>query len=134
MKKVSLLLGLLLVFVATTMVACKPKKVVATEGTVCISVIEKEDCNTLLEYMQILEDAGELTFEHQDGFVTSINGRANTDNGYWLLYTDITEKTLATSDFTYEYEGKTLNSALYGAAEMPILRNQIYVWVYSIFE
>lgn len=85
---------------------------------------------TLLDIME----AEGLSFELSDGMVVSINGVAN-DADYdpcWMLYTS-DEENSSTAWGSYEYEGQTLGSASYGAGELLVKPNEVYVWVYQSF-
>ncbi len=89
---------------------------------------------TLMSAMEYLKDEGELTFETRDKMITSINGKANAADfsSCWMLYTSATEK--ANTEWgTYEYDGKTLGSAILGAENLDVFVGEIYVWVYTTF-
>ena len=87
---------------------------------------------TLLEVMQAEQDAGKLTFEVQNGMVSSINGTANTTNSFWMLYT--TDENNANAEWgTYEWNGETLGSAVAGAETLVVVQGETYVWVYQTF-
>ena len=87
---------------------------------------------TLLAYMTELENAGELDFELKDGMVTELNGKANTANSFWMLYTSDTANA-NTAWGSYEYEGQTLGSATLGAETLIIAKSTVYIWVYQSF-
>lgn len=86
---------------------------------------------TVEDYMNYLQDAGEIAFEINDGFVDSINGTANTSNTYWLIYSNDEEYT--TDDFTIEYEGEIYGLTTLGVTELPVKEGCVYVWYYQTF-
>lgn len=99
---------------------------------VAITVSEATDGETLLEYMNGLEEDGTLKFTVNDGMVTSINGVSNTTNSYWMLYTSDSDN--ANTEWgTYEYNGQTLGSATLGAESLTVVNGCVYVWVYTTF-
>ena len=92
--------------------------------------MEAED--TLEDYMDYLEDKGKLDYEEEDGMIISINGKANTLNSYWMIYTS--DENYSNSQWgTYEYKGKTLGSATLGATALPLNKDATYVLVYQTF-
>lgn len=89
-------------------------------------------CFENLEYMDVLQNANELTYEIKDGMIVALNGKANTTNSYWMLYTSDSEH--ANSEWgTAEYNGNVYGSATLGATELPIKDGCIYIWVYQTF-
>ena len=92
--------------------------------------MEAED--TLEDYMDYLEDKGKLDYEEEDGMIISINGKANTLNSYWMIYTS--DENYSNSQWgTYEFKGKTLGSATLGATALPLNKDATYVLVYQTF-
>ena len=92
--------------------------------------MEAED--TLEDYMDYLEDKGKLDYEEEDGMIISINGKANTFNSYWMIYTS--DENYSNSQWgTYEFKGKTLGSATLGATALPLNKDATYVLVYQTF-
>lgn len=87
---------------------------------------------TLLDYMSYLQGKEELSFTVDNGMVTSINGKSNTTNSYWMLYTSDTEN--ANNDWgTYNYNGEIYGSATLGAGALTVKENCVYVWAYQTF-
>lgn len=130
MKKryLALLLCVLAAVFGICFTACTP----ANPDPVAITVTESTSGETLLEYMNDEQSNGKLTFEIAEGMVTEINGVANTTNSYWMLYTD-DEANANTAWGTYDYNGKTLGSAKYGADSLVVVDGCVYVWVYTTF-
>ena len=129
-KIISFFTLLLTVFLsATVFFSCK-------EDTVEPVVIKTGETvtadTTLLAYMTELENAGELDFELKDGMVTELNGKANTANSFWMLYTSDAANA-NTAWGSYEYEGQTLGSATLGAETLIIAKSTVYIWVYQSF-
>lgn len=138
MKKIATLLtALVAAIVCFALAACNngPKPVQGDENTVVITVSSEgfDVANkTLKDYMDYLQEEGELTYEMADGMVTSINGKANTTNSYWMLYTSDAENA-NNSWGTVEYEGNTYGSAMYGADSLTIKDGCLYIWEYQTF-
>ncbi len=87
---------------------------------------------TLLDYMSYLQDNGKLSFTVKDGMVTSINGKSNTTNSYWMLYTSDTEN--ANADWgKFDNNGEIYGSATLGAETLAVKENCVYVWAYETF-
>lgn len=87
---------------------------------------------TLKDYMEYLQDGGELTFTVSGGMVTSINGKSNTTKSYWLLYTDDAENSEEAWG-TFEYEGEIYASATLGAEALTVKQGHTYIWAYQTF-
>ena len=125
---------LLLVVLAVVMVfglfACNKK---ADEVVIKVdSAYEMEADDTLEDYMDYLEEKGKLDYEEEDGMIISINGKKNTLNSYWMIYTS--DENYSNSQWgTYEYKGKTLGSATLGATALPLNKDATYVLVYQTF-
>lgn len=135
MKKRFLVI-LLVVVLCVSLTACFDKKPVQVdENSVIITAIDSKysvDNKTLKEYMDVLQSANELTYEIKDGMIVALNGKANTTNSYWMLYTSDTEH--ANSEWgTAEYDGNVYGSATLGATELLIKDGYIYIWVYQTF-
>lgn len=130
MKKLSMFFALLLCMVTLCFAGVGCQKGEAED--VVITVENASQNQTLLSYMQTLQDSGELSFTINDGFITKINGTANTVSSFWMLYTTDAEHS-NTSWGTYEYNGETLGSADLGADELIVKNGEIYVWTYQTF-
>ena len=125
--------------------ACnKEEKTTTTEIVACVEATEENMVAIkvtsvgevfLLEVMNELQAKGELSFEvDATKMVTSINGKENPADwsACWMLYTsdaDFSNETYG----TYDYEGVTYKSALFGAAQMPVMDGGYYIWVYKAF-
>ena len=120
---------LAVLFTAIGLVSCKD------EGTFPVVIRVEEPVSaqtTLLDYMQGLQEEGELTFSVENGLVTTLNGRKNAGNSYWMLYTS--DSANANEQWgVYEHEGQQLGSALFGAETLIIAQGEVYVWVYQSF-
>ncbi len=123
----------LAMFALVVCAGCAPKgQVTEGENTVVIEASAEDDGKTLLAVMEGLQEAGELTFTISDGMVTSINGTSQTTSSYWMLYTSDAEN--ANEQWgTFEYEGETLGSAIYGAGELTVKEGCIYLWAFESF-
>ncbi len=90
------------------------------------------------DYFDGLVGEGKITYTIADGMIVSVNGTENVSEGssgtYWMFYTDLVELdgvTYADTAYTYEYEGKTLASFVYGVEEMPVVEGYVYAAVYE---
>ncbi len=112
--------------------------------TVSSSVIELTDSTTLYDYMCALREDGELNFEAEKSsygyYITSVDGVAekyDSENSMysWMIYTDLTEldgAIYSSAEYgTWDYDGKTLNSASYGISGLPAVEGYTYAIVYS---
>ena len=64
--------------------------------------------------------------------ITSLNGKANTANSFWMLYT--TDGEMANSEWgTIAFEGLVLGSAVLGAEALTVAVGEYYVWSYQSF-
>lgn len=96
-----------------------------------------ETQGSLADALAALKGAGKITYEGSDNgyglFITSLGGYTPdaSANEYWAIYTSLTELdgvTYSSADFgTYEYDGKTLNSASVGASGLPLIKGELYV-------
>ena len=125
---------LALIFSALCFVGCKQNKAVTGDYAVIVAD-DVTDGDTLLDYMKELRDEGSLSFESTTGdygeYVTSINGKAQSGNSYWMLYTSDTD--YASNAYTVTYEGQTYGQATLGASSLPIKEGATYIWYYETF-
>ena len=91
-----------------------------------------EENTTLIEVMQEMKTAGEFDFQMENGMIVEINGKTNTTNSFWMLYTTDAENA-NTHWGTFEWNGKTLGSAIVGADTLVVKQGETYVWVYQSF-
>lgn len=111
-------------------------KTVQIDGDfVVITAREVAENTTVLDYMQRLKAEGELAFEYADGdygaYITGINGVANDNDSYWMLYTSDTE--YATTEYTAEYDGTAYGQATLGASSLNVKEGETYIWYYQTF-
>ena len=137
MKKFLICLASVLVLFACFVVsACDDKEPVkADENTVIITVSNSSfdfEGKKLIDYMDYLQDSKELTYTVANGMVTSINGKSNTTNSFWMLYTSDTENS-NNAWGTFEHEGALYGSATLGAEALVLKEGCIYVWAYQTF-
>lgn len=126
---ISVLLGLCMILSAFGLFACDKKEEVQP---VVIRVEEPvAEGTTLLDIMQEMKTAGKLKFTVADGMVTEINGVKNAlnYNPFWALYTSDKENS-NTEWGSYNFDGQTLGSAMYGAGDLVVKEGEVYVWVY----
>ena len=132
MKKfLALVSSILAVIACCFIVACTDETTQPVVITATDSSFEYED-KTLKDYMDYLQDDGQLSFTVIGGMVTTINGKSNTANSYWMLYTNDKENS-DESWGTFEYEGEIYASASLGAESLPVKQGNIYIWVYQTF-
>lgn len=135
-KLLALLASLIVLIVCCSFVACNNNEPIkADENTVVITATDSSfdfDNKTLKEYMDYLQDKEKFTYSIKDGMITAINGKSNTTNSYWMLYTSDAEN--ANNEWgTFEYEGKIYGSAKLGAEALVIKEDCIYIWTYQTF-
>ncbi|MDE6791331.1 MAG: DUF4430 domain-containing protein [Clostridia bacterium] len=133
MKKFfALIASLIAVFACCFAVACNgnngPDTVVITANDSSFDF----DGKTLKDYMDELEERGELTYTVSNGMVTEINGKSQTLNSYWMLYTSDTENA-STEWGTFEYEENLYGSATSGVESLVVKEGCIYIWAYQTF-
>ena len=120
-------------FAAIGFVGCQKSVTVNGEYVVIVAKDVSAD-TTLLEYMEALQSEGELSFTVENGMITAIDGKENADDfsSCWMLYTSDTE--FSTAEYgTVEYDGKTYQSAIFGAETLVIKEGESYVWAYVTF-
>ena len=115
-------------------VACQ--KTVKVDGDYVIITAQKvEENETLEEYMLSLQADGKLTVETQDGgygaFIVSVNGKANSTNSYWMIYTSDSENADAANNA--EYDGKLYGSASVGISSLIVKEGETYILYYQTF-
>lgn len=137
MKKfLTVLVSVLVVAVVCFVAACGDRQPVKVdENTVIITAEDSSfdfENKTLKDYMDYLQDGQKLTFSIDNGMVTAINGKSNTANSFWMLYTSDAEN--ANREWgTFEYEDLIYGSATLGADAMTIKEGCIYIWAYQTF-
>lgn len=107
-------------------------------------VLKEHDEYSLFDYMTALRMKNQLTFDGSNGqygyFITSVNGKEATDNGYWAVY--VSFKTLDGDDAIYAggeysteytFEETTLYSANYGVSGIPYVNGATYALVLQTF-
>ena len=63
-------------------------------------------------------------------YITSINGKAETNGYSWMLYTS--DEEFSTTDYgTVEYNGKQYGQAALGADSLIVKEGEIYIWAYT---
>lgn len=111
-------------------------KTVQIDGDfVVITARDVVENTTVLDYMKRLKADGELVFEFADGdygaYITSMNGVANDNDSYWILYTSDTE--YATTEYKAEYDGTAYGQATLGASSLTVKEGETYIWYYQTF-
>ncbi len=104
-----------------------PIKVEKDYVVITATAERKGSAQTLRDYMDILVDAGELTYTMSSGMVTVMNGVKASGKRYWMLYTDDTEYAVPAWG-TCLYQDKTYGSASSGAEMLPIKVGCTYIW------
>ena len=134
LKKICLILCVALA--VSAFAGCNRDTVVSEDDMVIIHAnnefMEITYTTTLLDYMNALSDAGELTFTISDGMITSVNGKENFMSSYWMIYTDDTEK-WDESWGKITYNDKEYLSASFGAGDLVIKDGCTYILAYQSF-
>ena len=84
--------------------------------------------------MNYLKDDGKLSFELDNGMVSSVNGIDNPADwsSCWMLYTSDVDN--ANSGWgTIDYNGKVYGSAILGAELLTVKDGCLYIWVFQSF-
>lgn len=102
------------------------------------------DCDegSMLDYMNGLKSAGEITFEESDGFITSVLGvtsktissTASSYSGWnWMIYTTVTtvDGVIYSGTESFSYNGITFYKAAYGVSGIPCVSGESYALVYE---
>ncbi len=131
-KRLMLILLCIATVLSVCLFGCNSGKVDATAERVAITVKTDDKDETLLEYMEDLQEDGKLTYTVDKGMITKLNGVSNTTNCYWMLYTSDTANA-NTAWGTCEYNGETLGSSTLGAESLIVKDGCVYVWVYTKF-
>lgn len=132
-KTVSLLLAMILL---VSLAACGSQPVVIKDSETCIVIRVPEDAEEMLliDYMNTLQENGELNFEVQSGMITSIGGIENPADfsSCWMLYTS--DADFSNSAWgTVEYDGAEYGSAIVGAEALTIKPGCLYIWAFMSF-
>ncbi len=139
MKKLLSAVMILLVLCTFCLGGCSSDKgVVINEDSIIITV-SSDVCDitsstTLVDYMEVLQENGEFTFEIYSGMVTKINDiePSFANNEFWGLYTDDADMSnSAWGEFTYD--DITYGSAVVGASALVIVEGYTYIWTVSSF-
>lgn len=146
MKKKLSILSILLAFALAlcAFAACTKGTAKATvlennEELLVIRADETKDDVSLENVLNDLKKSGEIQYEISDGFITSVNGRANdpNSNGYWFVYTSLTTyKGVTYSDTswgTYSYDGTDYSSATVGVDGLPMIEGNLYILAWGTF-
>ena len=142
-RKIYSLLTLLLSLVmsVTMLTACDKEEVTATakaeivsktETSVVIKINETEDSLTLLDAMNFLKDEGGLSFEINEGMITSIEGKGNAADWSkcWMLYTSDSE--MSNPEWgTITIDGKEYGSAIVGVDALEVVVGEVYIWSFD---
>lgn len=129
-KNLTILMVVLLLAVTLSLFGCSKN-----EDEVVIKIANSYEIGedgVLMDYMEHLKDSGKLEFEVKDGMIISLNGKKNTLNSYWMIYTD-DDNYSNESWGTYEYKGSVLGSATQGVTTLPISKDATYILVYQTF-
>ena len=146
MKKLTRILSVvviiaLLVVLSVSLFACK-KYVQQTDTGVVFTVDEHimkdVEGKHLIDYLNALQDKGELTFSAPQStygsFLEEVNGiKADATKGeYWFIYSDDEENTTAAWG-EYEYEGKKYYSTNFGLDDQPLKAGATYILMVSTY-
>lgn len=95
------------------------------------------------DYMDALSKSGELAFDGEDSqygfFIKSVFGKKAEGNAFWAVYTDLVkldgdDTVYSNSEYgTFDYNGKSLNSASFGVSYLPCVEGCTYALVYSVY-
>ena len=142
MKKIfNAIIAITLSVIGFSFFGCSSKEplVIKESDTYIVITVSNKQMNitnttTLVDYMNSLKDAGQLTFEINNGMVSSVNGIDNPSDwsSCWMIYTSDTDN--ANSAWgTIEYNGNIYGSAILGAESLMVKDGCIYIWVFQSF-
>lgn len=133
MKRITTLFLTLFTFIVFSFAFTACKSPVTTDGDFVVIKAEKvEENTTLLQYMNALQEKGELSFTVENGMLTSIGDKKNTTKSYWMLYTSHSE--FASEEWgVVDYQETTYASATLGVEDLIIKEGETYIWAYTTF-
>lgn len=118
-------------------------RLVANDETCVVIAADKSDTDrSLYDALAFFATSGEITMDGSESeygfYLTSLNGREETDEYYWAVYTtlgilDGVEYSNAAWG-TWEYGGETLASASYGVSGLPLVEGELYALVWTAIE
>ncbi len=132
---------LLATMLVVNLFGCKPKgtteKVTlefSSENMIVMTIVETKGEASALSALTKLKKHGKVDFDYNQtasgAFITSINGRANTNEYYWMLYTS--DEEFSTTEYgTVDYNGQQYGQASYGADSLVVKEGEIYIWAYT---
>ena len=136
MKKVIAIL-LLVVSVCTLTFACSKKEPTVIKDTdefIVLKPTADYAGKKLIEFMDYTRSQGTLDYTSETSaygdFINSVNGIANTNEKYWMLYTDDEENSNSAWG-EISYKDKIYVSAALGASDLVIRSSCTYIWVYT---
>lgn len=133
-KLVSQMILILTVLFSVFATGCKKQPVKLDGDFVVITARSVDNCATLLDYMERLQESGDLEFSVVDGMVTCIDGKENDAdyNPCWMLYTSDAENANDAWGVV-EYDGVLYGSATQGVNALPVKEGCVYIWWYQSF-
>ena len=135
-KILACLLAVVTLMSVLLLTGCKSEPLVIKDSDTCIVIRVPENTEEMLliDYMEVLQKDGELTFTVQNGMVTSIGGIENPADfsSCWMLYTSDVELSNAAWG-TVEYDGVEYGSAVVGAEALTVKPGELYIWVFKSF-
>ena len=134
------LLAMMLLLSTILLSGCKNEPVVIKDSDTCIvirptqEVVDNNPDMVLIDYMEKLIQAGDMTCTISNGMVISLNGIENPADysSCWMLYTSDVENSNSAWG-TVEYDGQKYGSAISGAEVLKIKPGQLYIWVFQSF-
>ena len=118
----------------TCFIGCKQNKPLSGDYVIIVAN-DVEDCETVIDYMKKLREDGKLSFESETSaygeYITSINGKKQAGNSYWMLYTS--DLDYASTSYTVTYEGRDYGQAITGASSLPVKEGETYIWFYESY-
>ena len=105
----------------------------STQTTVVIKITQTDGKATLLDAMEYLKEQNQLTYQKDaQNMIKAINGSQAGANSFWALYTSDSE--MANAEWgTFDYQGQILGSAIFGANDLEVIQNGVYVWDLTTF-
>ena len=106
---------------------------------VVLLVTAGDAAHSLYDALALFAERGAIRLEGSNSeygfYITSVNGMEADENNYWAVYTTLTVLDgVSYSDAafgTWEYGGRVLASASYGASGLPLAEGELYALIWT---
>ena len=137
-RRTTSILTLLLTFLLsmTVFFGCSgPKtKVSAFDNNVAFTAQGVEGSPTMVEFMQQLDEDGELEVRVENGYIVEINGKANSDDGMWVLYSTCGSEGVDNNGKSLDVKGNYYYPTNVSEDQLVVNESQYYIWHFKTAE